>query len=88
MAITSSKTGIRQHNNNDNDNGCVENDTATQRAINIERRKYCNKLYEAAGEVSKYEKTSDGQLSLYGRKNVCFCGRRIITSATETPKFA
>jgi hypothetical protein len=72
MAITSSKTGIRQHNNNDNDNGCVENDTATQRAINIERRKYCNKLYEAAGEVSKYEKTSDGQLSLYGRKKCMF----------------
>jgi len=70
MAITSSKTGIRQHNNDNND--CVENDTATQRAINIERRKYCDKLYEAAGKASKYEKTSDGQLNLYGRKKCMF----------------
>lgn len=70
MAITSSKTGIRQHNNDDN--GCVENDTATQRAINVERWKYCDWLYEAAGEVSKNEKTSDGQLNLCERKKCMF----------------
>lgn len=70
MAITSSKTGPRQHENGDND--CVENDSATQRTINRERRKYCDSLYTAAGEVSKGEKSSEGHLSLYERKKCMF----------------
>lgn len=70
MAITSSKTGARQHENNDND--CVENDSATQQSVNTERREYCNNLYATAGEVSKGEKSSEGQLSLYERKKCMF----------------
>lgn len=70
MAITSSKTGARQYENDKND--CVENDSATQRSINTERRKYCDKLFEAAGEVSKGEQSSEGRISLYERKKCMF----------------
>jgi hypothetical protein len=70
MAITSSKTGARQYENDKND--CVENNSLTQRSINTERRKYCDNLYAAAGEVSKWEKSSEGQLSLYDRKKCMF----------------
>lgn len=70
MAITSSKTGARQYENDNND--CVENDSATQRSINTKRRKYCDKLYEAAGEVSKGEQSSEGQISQYENKKCMF----------------
>ncbi len=70
MAITSSKPDIRQHDNDYND--CVENDTATQRSINVERWKYCDNLYGAAGEVSKWEKSNEGQLNRYEHKKCMF----------------
>lgn len=51
---------------------CVETNYATQKAINTERGKYCNEVYEAAGLVSKWEKTYDGETNLYNRKKCMF----------------
>ncbi len=70
MAITSSKTDPRQYDpGTDN---CVENDSATQKAINMYRRKYCDDLYTSAGEVTKWEKSNEGTLNLYERRKCMF----------------
>jgi hypothetical protein len=70
-------TNVKQHpeRHDDNDHGCKdcdEKDNATQKSINVLRREYCNKLYEAAGEVRKAEKTYEGEFKLYGRKKCMF----------------
>lgn len=70
MAISPSRTGPQRPGNNNND--CVENDTHTQRSVNVERRKYCDSLYTAAGEVSRGEKSNEGLLSLYELKKCMF----------------
>lgn len=51
---------------------CEENDTATQKAINVERKKYCDELYLTAGEVSKYETKYDGLSTMYEDKKCLF----------------
>jgi hypothetical protein len=70
MAITSSKPDSWRKEPRDND--CKENDTATQKTINKTRRKYCDTLYETAGEVSKWEKSNEGYLKLYEQKKCMF----------------
>lgn len=70
-------TNVKQSSekHEDNDRGCKdceEKDNATQKSINTLRSEYCNKLYEAAGEVRKAEKTYDGQFKLYERKKCMF----------------
>ncbi len=68
--ISSSKKGTRQQN--DDCGNCEENDTATQKSISTERRKYCNELYTAAGEMSRYETNYYGQSNLYEQKKCMF----------------
>lgn len=70
MAIVSSKPDTRQRN--PDYDPCEENDSVTQKSINTERRKYCDHLYAAAGEVSKWEKSNEGQLNLLERKTCMF----------------
>lgn len=68
--ISSSKKGSRQY---DDDYGnCEENDTATQKSINSERKKYCDELYTVAGDIRKYETNYEGQTTLYERKKCTF----------------
>jgi hypothetical protein len=70
MAITSSRPDSWKKDTRDGD--CKEKDTATQRSVNTSRRKYCDKLYETAGEVSKWEKSNEGHLNLYEQKECMF----------------
>lgn len=57
---------------NNNDCGCEENDTATQKAITTERKKYCDALYATAGEVSKSEASYDGLSTLHENRKCLF----------------
>ena len=68
--ISSSKKGYRQQD--DDCGNCEENDTATQKSISTERKKYCNELYATAGEVTTYETNYYGQTTLYERKKCMF----------------
>ena len=43
---------------------CKEKDTATQRAINLERQTYCLDLGTTSGDVSKWEENYKGQKEL------------------------
>lgn len=47
---------------------CVETTYKTQLTVNTERKKYCESVYELAGEVHKWEKSYDGEKSLFNRK--------------------
>lgn len=69
--ISSSKKGSKNHNDDDCDN-CEENDSATQKSINNERKKYCDELTDAVGEVRKYETSYEGQTTSYERKKCLF----------------
>ncbi|HRQ49981.1 MAG TPA: hypothetical protein PLR74_05570 [Agriterribacter sp.] len=68
--ISSSKKNYRQQH--DDCGNCEENDTATQQSISTERKKYCNELYTAAGEISRYETGYYGQSNLYEQKKCMF----------------
>jgi hypothetical protein len=48
----------------DDDCKCVEKDTATQKAINLERQTYCPDLTTTSGDVSKWEENYYGQKEL------------------------
>ena len=52
--------------------GCKENDTATQRAINLERQTYCLDLTTASGDVSKWEENYKGQKELERMRRCLF----------------
>lgn len=69
--IPSSKKDSRQRDQ-DCDNCEETNDTATGKAIATLRTNYCDQLYSAAGEVSKYETGYSGQLTLYETKKCLF----------------
>ena len=72
MSIISSskKNNIRQISTDCTN--CEENDTATQKSINVARKVYCDDLYSTAGDVSKYETNYTGQTTLYERKKCMF----------------
>ena len=53
-------------------NDCEENDSATQKTITRERLKYCDLLYQTAGEVTKNEKSYLGQWNLFENKKCMF----------------
>ena len=57
-----------------NDCGCeVEgNETPTQKTIHNLRKKYCDDLYVAAGEVGRYETKYTGQVTVYKNKKCIF----------------
>jgi len=68
--IPSSKKNIRQTEKDINN--CEENDTATQKSITAERKKYCDELYTTAGEVSKAETSYAGQNTVYESRKCMF----------------
>lgn len=51
---------------------CKENDTATQKWINVERKKYCDELDSAAGIVYQWEENYSGWKDLKKRKKCLF----------------
>ncbi len=52
---------------------CVEPTQDTQKkVINTERRKYCEALYSAAGDVHKWQTAANGEQALYERKKCNF----------------
>ena len=66
--IQSSKSGSYQNN----DCQPEGNDTATQKSIHNLRKKYCDDLYVAAGNVGKYETQYEGQVTVYKNKKCLF----------------
>lgn len=72
MSITSSKSERREKDCGCKPEECVESTRNTQLAINTERKKYCDAVYAAAGDVIKWEKTYNGEKSLYEKKKCMF----------------
>ncbi|MBA4056586.1 MAG: hypothetical protein C0490_17865, partial [Marivirga sp.] len=70
--IISSSKKDPKHRDDDCGVNCEENNTPTQKSINIERKKYCDELYSSAGEVIKWETNYAGQSILYERKKCLF----------------
>jgi hypothetical protein len=70
MAIISSKTERREKKCGCHDTKpCEDPVQDTQKIhINTERRKYCEALYSAAGDVNKWQKAAIGEKTLYERK--------------------
>jgi len=62
----------QQQQRNPGSGDCNENNSPTQKTISVERRKYCDRLFGAAGEVSKWEKCKDGKLRLEDLKRCLF----------------
>jgi len=58
--------------NDDDDCGCNEKDTATQKAINTERKVYCNELDTAASAVYQWEENYLGWKDLKKKKKCLF----------------
>jgi hypothetical protein len=61
---------------------CEEKDTATQRAINLERKAYCLDLTTTSGDVSKWEENYKGQEELEHMRKCLFiwteCNYRVV----------
>ncbi len=51
---------------------CEEKDTPTQKSINTERDKYCDLLYNSAGNVATWEESFEEQKKLYQVKKCLF----------------
>lgn len=71
MASNDSRDYPQQRSPGSTDRNCDEKNSPTQKTISAERQKYCDKVYEAAGVVYKWEKYKEGQLHLEERKK-CF----------------
>jgi hypothetical protein len=54
------------------DDDCAENTSLTQKAINLERKEYCDLLSQHAGEVSKWEMNYEGQKEVLEHKKCLF----------------
>jgi hypothetical protein len=70
MSVSSAQRSDKKCDHHPDD--CVETSYITQKTINTERVNYCNDVYVAAGEVSKWETTYDGETKLYNRRKCMF----------------
>ena len=72
MTLPSSKTEQREKHCGCHPDECVETDYNTQKSINTERASYCSQVYEAAGEVNKWEASWTGEGNLFNRRKCMF----------------